>query len=126
MYNRTVVVRRWGEGEMPSLEERVAYLEGRFDDHAGAIDHLRNGMAEGRGDLRNGLTDVRNEIAHLRTDLQTEISGLRTELHGEIGGLRNEVADLRSVTERHFTWLVGIQMAGLVAVIGAFVGSHYR
>jgi hypothetical protein len=28
--------------------------------------------------------------------------------------------------DRHFTWLVGIQVASLIAVVGALVGSNYR
>jgi hypothetical protein len=28
--------------------------------------------------------------------------------------------------DRHFTWLVGIQVAALIAVVGALVGSYYR
>jgi hypothetical protein len=28
--------------------------------------------------------------------------------------------------DRHFTWLVGIQVAVLVSVVGALVGSYYK
>ena len=28
--------------------------------------------------------------------------------------------------DRHFTWLVGIQVAVLVAAVGALVGSYFR
>jgi hypothetical protein len=100
-------------------------------------------------------TELRTEITGFRTDLQTEIVGLRSELRVEMGDLRTGTTDLRTemrtdiadlrrnVTDlqshmdrrfevvdakidRHFTWLVGSQVAGLVAVVGARVGSYYR
>jgi hypothetical protein len=36
------------------------------------------------------------------------------------------MGDLRREMNRHFIWLVGIQVATLVAMVGALVGSYYR
>ena len=41
---------RRGGGEMPSLEERVAYLEGRFEDHTAALGDLQRGVSQLRED----------------------------------------------------------------------------
>jgi hypothetical protein len=38
------------EGPMPTLEERVAYLEGRLGDHFAAVDDLRVTYREFRAD----------------------------------------------------------------------------
>ena len=129
---------------MPSLEERVAYLEGRFGDHAATIDELRTGQTETRTDLRSGLTDVRRELHEFRADTNRRFD----EVRGEIvtSGTTRIVASrkceakwarcarrrtvvLRRSTarfDRHFTWLVGIQVAVLVSVVGALVRSYYR
>ena len=34
--------------------------------------------------------------------------------------------NLDQKVDRHFTWLVGIQVAVLVAIVGTLVGSYYR
>ena len=40
---------------MTSLEERVTYLEGRFEDHTGALNDLRTGIGTELSDLRTGM-----------------------------------------------------------------------
>lgn len=97
MYNRAAMARRRNDGQMPSLEERVAYLEGRLEDHATAVDRLRS---DGQ--------DLRETIRQL----------------GERMDRRFDTLDEK--VDRHFTWLVGIQVATLVAVVGALVGGYYR
>lgn len=82
---------------MSSLEERVAYLEGRLEDHVTAVDRLRS---DGQ--------DLREAIGQL----------------GERMDRRFDTLDEK--VDRHFTWLVGIQVATLVAVVGALVGGYYR
>ena len=76
-----------------TLDERVAYLEGRMEDHAGAVVSLRDDVNGLRADMRGLRADMRA--------LGTDIQALRVE------------------TARQFTWLVGIQVATLVAMVGA-------
>lgn len=94
MYNRAAMARRRNDGQMPSLEERVAYLEGRLEDHVAAVDRLRS---DGQ--------DLRETIRQF----------------GERMDRRFDTLDEK--VDRHFTWLVGIQVATLVAVVGALVGG---
>jgi tetrahydromethanopterin S-methyltransferase subunit G len=86
---------------MASLDERVAYLEGRLEDHVGTVTSLREDVRAVHTDLRS----VREEVRNFRDEV-------RQELH--------RVDDKVS---RHFTWLVGIQMGVLIAVLGALLGS---
>lgn len=82
---------------MSSLEERVAYLEGRLEDHVTAVDRLRS---DGQ--------DLREAIGQL----------------GERMDRRFDTLDEK--VDRHFTWLAGIQVATLVAVVSALVSGYYR
>lgn len=82
-----MALKREGEN-MPSTDERVAYLEGKIEDHTGAVSELR--------------ADVR-------------------ELRGEIRELGSEIRELRDQVSRQFTWVVGLQMTVLVAVLGALL-----
>ena len=93
---------------MADLDERVTRLEERSDAHIQVMKHLLTEMS-----------DIRRSLDALRIELRTEMIAFRTEI-------RQDIADLRASMDRRFTWLVGIQVAGLVAVIGALVGAYYR
>ena len=86
---------------MPSLDERVAYLEGRLEDHSGTVAFLREDLKALREDLRIGVNR-----------LDTRIDAV----DGKIDRLDDKVS-------RHFTWIVGLQVALMVAVIGALLGG---
>jgi hypothetical protein len=88
------MVRRQKGEPMPSLDERVAYLEGRLEDHASTVISLREDVRAVHSDLRSFRDDVHQEL---------------------------DRADDRQ--SRHFTWLVGIQVAVLIAVLGAVLGG---
>jgi predicted nucleic acid-binding Zn-ribbon protein len=91
---------------MPSMDERVAYLEGRVEDHYGAMADLR--------------TDIR--------DIRTDFRDVRTEIRTEIGDVRTEIRELRADMNRQFhamdtkiNWVIGGQLATALAVIGALL-----
>lgn len=89
---------------MASVEERVAYLEGRMEDHADAVGQLRGAVK----DLREGM-DRRFESVDRRFD-----------------AVDGRLAALDQKFDRHFTWIVGIQVAILVTIVGTLAGSYYR
>jgi hypothetical protein len=82
---------------MPTVEERVAYLEGRLEDHVASIGHLRSDTQQ----------------------LGENVRVLRERMDQRFDTLDAKV-------DRHFTWVVGIQLALLVSVVGALVGAYYR
>ena len=136
---------------MADIHQRVIGLEERAQAHDTGIGEVRRDIADLRVELRSDIATVRGEMAYRSdiADLRAEIAGVR----GEIGDIRKELADVRSelsyirgemvhrsdladlrndmnqrfaAMDQKFTWLVGIQVAGLVAVVGALVGSYYR
>ena len=87
--------------------------------------------------MGTGLNDLRTEMSALRTEMRTEMGALRTEMRTEMADLRRNATELQdqmhrrfevadAKIDRDFTWLVGIQVAALVAVVGALVGSYYK
>ena len=81
------------------------------------------------------MGEVRTDLAAIRGEMATraDITAVRSELATNMGAVRNEMADFRRdmnqrflAIDQTFTWLVGIQTAVLVSVIGALVGSYYR
>jgi hypothetical protein len=103
---------------MPTVEERLAMLEGRMD----------------------GMGDVRTLIASLGDQMNRGFEGLRAEmrdLRGEMNrrfeqiDRRFEHLDRRITTvdeknDRHFTWVVGLQLTMMVAVVGVLLAAYLR
>ena len=76
------------------MEKRVTTLEVLMSQTAKSIDRLDR------------------SIVDLRSDLNHSIKDLRLEHHQSIGGLRRDM-------DRKFLWLIGVQLAGLAAMMGA-------
>lgn len=115
---------------MPTIEERVATLEGRM------TPDIREEMSRGFSSMREDMGRLRGEFGQLRADfgqLRDEFGQLRADfgqLRDEFGQLRGELGHLRDEMtrrfervdgrmDRQFTWLVGIQLTTMITVIGA-------
>ena len=88
---------------MPTLDERVAYLEGRLEEHSANVGAARNDITALRGDVQ----DVRRQMENLDQRLTSRMDALDAKV------------------SRHFTWLVGIQVATLIAIVGALLRVAY-
>ncbi len=86
---------------MPTLDERVAYLEGRLEEHSGTVAALRSDF----GELRRQIENLDQKVDRLLHNLDVKVDSL---------GVR-----LDTKASRHFTWLVGIQVAVLIAIVSA-------
>jgi len=88
---------------MPTLEERVAYLEGQVSEHA------------------HTLVEIRDSIRELerRFDARFDQLGRRFETRFNVGDRRFEGLDDKMA--RQFTWVVGIQVTTLVAIVSALL-----
>lgn len=90
---------------MAGVEERVAYLEGRVEDHSHMVNGIREALVslEARMDRRFEAIDRRFETIDRRFEAIDQ---------------RFETLDAK--ISRQFVWLVGIQVTTLVAVAGGF------
>ena len=122
---------------MPTLEERVASLEGRMVDQTAAVGDLRGGLAEVRRLLQalDLKIDTRFDSAQGKTDsvqagLDAKIDALEARLDAKIDSLGNRldarIDNLDSKVSRHFTWLVGIQVGTLVLFTFYFSLFHFH
>jgi len=123
-----------------SLEERVAYLEGRVSDHAQVqnelremvvhldqkVDRFREELAARISSLEQSINarfesvDKRFELIDKRfesIDRRFEAIDQRFEaINGRIDALDDKVS-------RQFMWLVGIQITVLIAVVSALIAA---
>ena len=91
---------------MPTLEERVAYLEGRGEEHAAAIAEVRLDVRELRAEMIRRFEQVDRRFEQIDRRFE-QIDGRFTHM------------------DNGFNWSVGLQFATFLAVI-ALLGSHYR
>jgi hypothetical protein len=89
---------------MGSLEERVAYLEGRGEEHAAAIHEVR--------------ADIR--------DLRTELRDFRVEVNGRFDHMEGRFERLETRFDTRFMWMIGFQFATLMAVITTLLNLYFR
>jgi predicted nucleic acid-binding Zn-ribbon protein len=89
---------------MPTVEERLAYLEGQSEQQNVST-----------SDLRSSLGELRVEVRDLRAELRTEIRDVRVEIR-----------DLRTDMNQKFTWVMGIQVSTVVMIAGALLGLFFR
>lgn len=126
---------------MSTLEERLAYLEGRMEDQATLGTNLRNDVrdlraamsdlradmnkdfAEVRAELKKDFVELRADMARQTTELRTEMAQYNTELRTDMARQFAEVrAEMRS--DRH--WLVGLLTTTAVAIGCAVIGLYFK
>ena len=87
-----------------TLEERVAYLEGKVEEHS-----------RGYGELREMMIHLDQKVDRFREELSGRIDALDQRLTGRIDALDRKFS-------RYFLWTIGIQITILLAAIGALLG----
>ena len=115
-----------------SIEERLARLEGAYEQINLRLGRLEAEIVSLGADLRAEIkalrSDTLGEINALRSEMKDEINALRSEMRGEIGALRSEmrgeIGALRSETnariDRLFYTLLGL-LGGVAASIVATI-----
>ena len=88
---------------MSTLEERVAYLEGKVEEHS-------HGFAE----LREMIIHLDQKVDRFREELCSRIDSLDARLNGRMDSLDAKFS-------HYFLWTIGIQITVLLAVIGALL-----
>ena len=115
---------------MVEIQERVAQVEGRVVAHArmltdvaGAIRHLEARMEQRftSVDLRftgieNRFTGLEGRLTALDQKLDRKTDALTEKLEREVGRIDQKL-------DSHFRWLVGIQFAMLIALVGSFIAG---
>ena len=88
---------------MPTIEERVAYLEGQVSDHT------------------HTLVEIRDSIRHLEARTDNRFDQLERRLDARFDAIDRRFEIMDEKVARHFTWVVGIQVTTLVAIVGALL-----
>lgn len=108
---------------MPTVEERVAYLEGKVEEHSRGFGELREMVIH----LDQKVDRFREELMWANVATNSRIDALEQRLSGRIDALDQRLSArieaLDQKVSKQFIWLVGIQIMVLLAVIGALLGK---
>jgi hypothetical protein len=88
--------------DMPTLEERVATMEGRMSPDL-------------RGEMQRGFAETRQEFALVRAEIARGFERVDDRLQR-----------LDDRMQRQVTWIVGIQLTTMVTVIGVLAAAFLR
>jgi len=99
---------------VPTFEERLAYLEGRVEEHSRNVDGIRDALVS-----LERRTDARFDGLERRVDARLDGVERRLNVMDVKIDLTRDALDQKM--SRHFLWLVGIQVTTLVAILGALL-----
>ena len=109
-----------------TVDERVAYLEGKVEEHSRGFGELRDSVfqldlkMERRFETVDGRFDVVDR--HFER-VDARIDALDQKMGGRFERVEHRLDTLDDKLSRQFLWVLGVQMAVLVAVIGALAAS---
>ena len=123
-----------------TLEERVAYLEGKVEEQSRGYGEIREAIQR----LGERITSLDQKLDRFREELSSRIDALDQRLSGRIDALggrvdaldqkvdrfRDELSGrinaLDQKVSRQFVWMVGIQITILVTVVGVLAAALFR
>jgi predicted nucleic acid-binding Zn-ribbon protein len=100
---------------MPTLEERVAYLEGKVEELSGGYTQLRQDIHA----LDQKVDRFREELSGRIHALDQKVDRFREELAGYVHALDQKFS-------RWFAWLAGFLITALLAQLGLLGAALFR
>ena len=91
---------------MPTIEERVAFMEGQMSE-----------LSHGLIDLRDVVRHLEQAVRHLDQKVDTRFA----QVDARFDLMDRRFAALDDKVSRQFVWVVGVQVTTLVAMIGALL-----
>jgi uncharacterized coiled-coil protein SlyX len=91
------------EAGVPTIEERVAYLEGQVSEQSHA------------------LLEVRDSVRHLEQRMEARFDSFEQRIDARLAGVDRRIDGLEDKVSRQFVWTVGVQVTTFVAIVAALL-----
>jgi hypothetical protein len=88
---------------MPTIEERVAYLEGQVSEQSHA------------------LLEVRDSVRHLEQRMEARFDSFEQRIDTRLAGVDRRIDGLEDKLSRQFVWTVGVQVTTFVTIVAAIL-----
>ena len=103
---------------MPAtLEERIAYLEGKVEEHSRGFGEIRDGLQhldQRFTFLDQKFTFLDQKVDRFREELAARIDAMDQRLSTRIDALDQKIS-------KYFLWMIGFQITTLLAIIGTLL-----
>ena len=112
---------------MATLEERVAFLEGRVVEHSHTLDGIRDAIVhlEERMDRRFELLEQRFTAIDQRfVSIDQRFASIDrrfASIDQRLAGLDQRIDHLDAKVSHQFMWTIGVQVTTLVAIVATLV-----
>ena len=103
---------------MGSLEERVAYLEGRGEEHASAIGEVRADIRDLRGEMNRRFDHMDSRFDHMDSRFD--------HVDSRFDHVDSRFDQMERRFDAKFMWLIGFQFTTLIAAIAALLNGYFR
>jgi hypothetical protein len=114
---------------MPTVEERLTALEARVH----SVTDVSQKCSELRSDMNLRFAQVNGRFSELRDDfnlrlgeINARFDALHQDANHRLDDISRRFGDLDVKEDRQLAWLVGTQVAVLLAVVAALVGAFSR
>jgi len=111
-----------------TLEERVAYLEGKVEEHSKAwedlkdmIIHLDQKVDRFRDELSSRINTLDQKVDRFRNELSSRIDALDQKVDRFRNELSSRIDALDQKFSRYFLWIIGIQITIFLTIIATFL-----
>ena len=101
---------------MPTIEERVAFMEGQMSE-----------LSHGLIDLRDVVRHLEQAVRHLDQKVDTrfaQVDARFSQVDARFDLMDRRFAALDDKVSRQFMWVVGVQVTTLVAIVGALLARR--
>ncbi len=116
-----------------TLEERVAYLEGKVEEQSRGYRELREDVQQLSarvGALDHKVDRFREELSARVDALDHKVDRFREELSARVDALDHRLSSRMDALDqkltRQFMWTVALQVSVLLAVVGALAAALFR
>jgi len=95
---------------VPTIEERVAFLEGQVSEQPHALPELRDSVRQ----LEQGMR-------HLEQRMEARFDSFEQRIDARLAGVDRRIDGLEDKVSRQFVWTVGVQVTTFVAIVAALL-----
>ena len=104
-----------------TIEERVAYLEGKVEEHSKSLEDIKDLVISLDQKLDRRIDALDQRINHLDQKIDRRVDALDQKIGGRIDGLDQRINHLDQKLSKYFLWIIGIQVTIFLSIIATLL-----
>lgn len=107
-----------GAKRVETVEERVAYLEGRVEEHSQMVNEIRDSLRSLETRVDKRFEQIEQRFIHLEERMDRRFEQVETRLAEGFSRADARFEAMDAKMSRHFVWLAGMLLTTLIAMLG--------